>query len=131
MRRFELSRLYGGAAPGSVYHWTATDVFRAAVAGYLVLSPFMFRFAGGVATWSAILTGVLLLVASLAKGILRDWQDWACVILGLWAMVAPWLLGFSDQPNAAGMHVCAGLVAIVASGIQIWTAYLDSTAPTA
>ena len=37
------------------------------------------------------------------------WQDWAAVVLGLWLIVAPWVLGYSDVGAATWGGVLAGL----------------------
>src|SRR5215217_2813018 len=101
--------------------WGAPDVFCAISAAYLVLSPYMFRFAG-TAAWTAILMGVVLGLLVLA-GRFRpdDWPHWAGVALGLLTVMAPWLLAFSDVGNAAGMHVFAGLVVTIASALELWS----------
>lgn len=43
----------------------------------------------------------------------KRWQDWVIAVLGLWLMVAPWILGYGD---AAGMaaHVLGALVLLTA-----------------
>ncbi len=37
------------------------------------------------------------------------WQDWAAVVLGLWLIAAPWVLGYSDVGAATRSGVLAGL----------------------
>ncbi len=115
------------------FRWMVPDFICAAAAAYLVLSPWMFRFADAAgATWSATLIGVLLGMVVLAKAVqVQEWQDWAGLALGIWAMMAPWLLGFGDITKAAGMHVFVGLVVAITSAIQLWMRYFDPPARTA
>lgn len=113
--------------------WTTVDTISIIVAGLLILSPWMFRYTdSAVATWSAILTGILL-VAIIVTRVLteRDWQDKVDLALGIWACVAPWVLGFSAVSNAAGMHVTAGLVVAVMAAIHLWIHYLEQPSETA
>ena len=43
-------------------------------------------------------------------------------ILGIWAIIAPWLLGFSGLAAAMYPHVIAGLVVAVISAFALFAA---------
>lgn len=42
------------------------------------------------------------------------------VVLGIWAVVAPWALGFSAITAATWVHVIAGIVVAVLAAGNIW-----------
>jgi hypothetical protein len=42
-----------------------------------------------------------------------QWQDWASLILGLWLIAAPWVVGFSGNEAATWNGVLLGAAVIV------------------
>ena len=38
------------------------------------------------------------------------WEDWAGVVLGVWLLLSPWLLGYSDHFAATANAVVLGIV---------------------
>jgi chaperone required for assembly of F1-ATPase len=52
---------------------------------------------------------------------LKRWQDWVNVILGVWMVVSPWILGFAaDQNVAAQTAWVLGVAIIVFAGIAVY-----------
>jgi hypothetical protein len=47
-------------------------------------------------------------------------EEGANVVLGIWAVIAPWVLGFTTVSNAALVHVIAGLVVAVIAAGSLW-----------
>ena len=41
---------------------------------------------------------------------MRKWQDWANLVLGLWLVLSPWILGFSGTSSATWNAVILGLL---------------------
>ena len=62
---------------------------------------------------SACVIGGLMMLVSLAGFLRHGWTDEAALTLGAWAMVAPFLLGFSGSAEALWAHVAAGAAAIL------------------
>lgn len=79
---------------------------------WLVLAPL--SGIGGVsdaAAWNSYLAG--LAVASLSLAALarpRPWKEWLNLILGVWLVAAPMVLGFSAQSEPTWNQMIAGLV---------------------
>ena len=79
----------------------------------LGIAPFVFGFSGvGAALWTALISGVALLVTGIAK-----WYK-AAFILGIWVFVAPFILDFSSTPAALWTSLVVGTVIAVWSGIK-------------
>jgi predicted cobalt transporter CbtA len=56
-------------------------------------------------------TSAIIAILSLAAIIAyRDWEEWLNVLLGLWLIVSPWLLGF---PHTRAMHISIGFGAVI------------------
>ena len=96
----------------------AINIVNAVLALVLFVSPWLFGFQGnGAAAWNAWITA-LLIGASAVAGALKPYgfEEWANLALGLWAVVAPWVLSFAAIATAMWSHVGVGLaVAILAA----------------
>ena len=101
---------------------TALDVVNIVAGLGLALSPWYLGFtAESAATWDAAIVG--LAVALIAAGTFfafHQAEEIANFVLGLWAVIAPWALGYTAASAATLAHVVGGLVvAIVAAG-SLW-----------
>lgn len=88
----------------------------------LALSPWFLAYAATVtAAWNAWLVGAVLIAVALAAIYAHHQsEEWMSVIVGLWAVIAPWVLGFAGISAAATAHVIVGIVvAAIAAGI-LW-----------
>jgi hypothetical protein len=63
--------------------------------------------------------GVISIAAVLA---FAWWKEWVNLLLGLWLIVSPWLLGFAHTP---AMHFSIGIGVVVAfmAALEIWLVY--------
>lgn len=86
---------------------------------WLLLSPWILGFSGtGVAMWSTFIAGVV--VAVMAYMHLRGgpvWEEWVSLLLGIWLVLSPWIVGFrgdsSPTWNAVILGVLVGILAII------------------
>jgi hypothetical protein len=94
----------------------------------LALSPWILDFtAVAAAAWNAWIVGAA--IALLAVWDLVSFskiQERIIGVLGLWAIVAPWVLGFADLSAATAAHVVLGLIAAVVAAGTLWS---DSDGP--
>lgn len=61
---------------------------------------------------------------------MQRWQDWAGLILGVWLILSPWFLGYSDEAMAMWNAVILGIVAGALAlwhgyGGPVWTAWIN------
>ncbi len=71
----------------------------------------------GFAAWNGYLVGVAVVVVAWA-GLVRPepWKEWTLAGIGLWLMMAPWLLAYHFTATAATWnHVIAGFVLAAAA----------------
>ena len=93
------------------------------VAGFILfIAPWLLSFtATAAAAWSGWIAGALIVIAAVwAFFDPARWQGWAMGILGIWAIIAPWLLGFSGLAGAMYLHVIAGLVVAVIAAYELF-----------
>jgi bacteriorhodopsin len=91
---------------------------------FLIIAPFVLGYAGNTtAMVSSVILGALVVIVSIIKGAIRDmtrWEYWVAGILGILAILAPFVLGFA-QTGPLDVSVTLGAVLIVVAGYQLLT----------
>lgn len=76
---------------------------------------------GGLAipvSWSFIAAGsAAAVLAAAAQYTGNSWEEWGCVAIGLWLVLSPWTLGFTDNEPAAWTAVLSGGAIMV---LAVW-----------
>lgn len=80
----------------------------------LIVAPLLLDFVGDArAAWHSLLAGALLFtLGAAALHRQRSWEELAMLLLGLWLIAAPFLLGFEPGP-AGGAHQAIGGVVVI------------------
>jgi hypothetical protein len=88
------------------------DLYNLFLAALLFISPWLFKLTNGPGRVDLWVTSTVIGLISLAAIIAyRDWEEWLNVVLGLWLIASPWLLGF---PHTRAMHFSIGIGVVVA-----------------
>ena len=105
------------ALPAHVQDWV-----NLVCAVLLFISPWILAFSGDVtATRAAWITGVVVAIFAVAALVqFAEWEEWISALLGVWMIVAPWVVGFSTIGVAVAAFVVLGLVVAIASAAEIW-----------
>jgi hypothetical protein len=89
----------------------------------LFIAPWVLGYSGNpTAFWSSIVLGALIVVFSLIKGLVHDatnWDYWLTGILGILAIIAPFVLGFSSLSGALYACVILGAITLILSAIMV------------
>jgi SPW repeat len=104
------------------------DLYNLVLAAFLFISPWMFAQANGTAAADLRISGVAVAILSLAAILaFATWEEWANVLLGLWLIASPWILGF---PHTRAMHFSIGIGVAVTffAALELWLVY-DETHP--
>jgi hypothetical protein len=110
---------------------TAPDIVNVIVGLCLASTPWVLAFTheAHAATNAVLVGGAIALIAIGALVSFKEWEEWLNLVLGIWAIFAPWLLSFSANRSATYAHVIAGIiVAIVAAAKLRWVRAHASTA---
>jgi hypothetical protein len=99
-------------------------------AAVLFLSPWLFSYsadavAARTAWISAIVIGILT-IAALVQ--FAEWEEWVTMLLGLWLIVAPWIVGFSMIGHAVASFVILGVIVALASISELWQVHHPTAA---
>jgi hypothetical protein len=84
---------------------------------WLCLCPWALYFeADDAATAAAVATGVLLIALEVVTlSAYRSWEEWLNVILGVWLIAAPWILGVGSTAATANFVIVGVLVVALAA----------------
>jgi hypothetical protein len=96
------------------------DCYNLVLGTFLFVSPWLFVFARDVARVDVWVTSALLVSISIATLVaFAEWEEWASLVVGLWMVVSPWVLGF---PQTTAMHVIIGVgcVVIYLAALELW-----------
>lgn len=52
-------------------------------------------------------------MSRIGKKLAHNWQDATCLVLGLWLIVSPWVLGFSAMQWAVWNAVVLGIIVVL------------------
>jgi len=104
-------------------NWTNAkwcDVANLVLGAILFFSPWIFGFEAGRASENAYLAGIVIAVLAIAAlSAFAVWEEWLNLIVGLWTLVSPWLLGFQGT-SAAPVHVVIGAAVAILAAIELW-----------
>lgn len=93
-------------------HWA--DSLNFLLGAALFLSPSLVGF-NDVSPAAANAYAVGLIIAVMALSALfayEPWEEWVSAVLGVWLIVAPWMLGFTAHGTAMLTHVLIGIGAV-------------------
>ena len=86
----------------------------------LFFSPWIFGFAAGSQSDNAWVSGIVIAGISIAAlAAFAEWEEWLNLVVGLWAVVSPWVLGFQGT-TAMTVHVMIGFIVAVVAAVEIW-----------
>jgi SPW repeat len=101
---------------------TAIDLVNVVLGLCLVFAPWALGFTSEMAaTRNAWIVGAAIaLIAVGALFAFREREEWVNLALGVWAILAPWLLGFATVAAALYAHVIIGLIVGVLAALDLW-----------
>jgi hypothetical protein len=108
---------------GVMENWTNArfwDVANLILGAILFFSPWMFGFDAGNASQNAYIAGIVIAALAIAAlAAFAVWEEWLNLIVGLWALVSPWVLGFQGT-TAMTVHVIIGAAVAILAAIELW-----------
>jgi hypothetical protein len=104
-------------------NWTNAklcDVANLILGGILFLSPWIFGFDAGRPSENAHIAGIVIAVLAIAAlAAFAVWEEWLNLIVGLWTLVSPWVLGFQGT-KAMTVCVIIGIAVAILAAIELW-----------
>jgi hypothetical protein len=104
-------------------NWTNAklcDVANLILGAILFFSPWIFGFDAGRASENAHIAGIVIAVLAIAAlAAFATWEEWLNLIVGLWTLVSPWVLGFQGT-KAMTVSVIIGIAVAILAAIELW-----------
>jgi hypothetical protein len=104
-------------------NWTNAklcDVANLILGAVLFVSPWIFKFDAGRPSENAYIAGIVIAVLAIAAlAAFAVWEEWLNLIVGLWTLVSPWVLGFEGTKAMTVTAVIGAVVAILAA-VELW-----------
>jgi hypothetical protein len=104
-------------------NWTNAkwcDVANLILGAVLFFSPWIFGFDAGRASENAHIAGIVIVVLAIAAlAAFAVWEEWLNLIVGLWTLVSPWVLGFHGT-RAMTVSVVIGIAVAILAAIELW-----------
>ena len=104
-------------------NWTNAklcDVANLILGTILFFSPWIFGFDAGRASENAHIAGIVIAVLAIAAlAAFATWEEWLNLIVGLWTLVSPWVLGFQGT-TAMTVSVVIGIAVAILAAIELW-----------
>jgi hypothetical protein len=96
------------------------DIINLLLGAFLFLTPWLFEFTTGAMAWNAWASGAIIALVSLAAlTSFAVWEEWVNLVLGVWVLVSPWVLGF-EATTAMRIDVVVGIIVAVLAAIELW-----------
>jgi len=99
------------------------DLYNLLLALVLFVSPWLFALQNGPAKLDLWVSGAIIAVISLGAIVAHaSWEEWANLLLGIWLVVSPWVVGFA---HTRAMHFSIGIGAAVTflTALELWLRY--------
>jgi hypothetical protein len=107
---------------------SALDLYNLLLAMFLLISPWLFARANGIAAVDLRASGAVIAILSLAAIFaFANWEEWINLLLGLWLIVSPWVLGFAHT-RAMHFSIAVGVTVAFLAALELWLVY-DASHP--
>jgi len=109
------------------------DLLNLILAALLFISPWVLGFAGETfAARTAWVTAVVIAVASVLALFVKSatWPDAAGLLLGIWTVAAPWILGFAKVTFTTWAFLAVGILLAIVAVWEVWTDIFPEPAAT-
>jgi hypothetical protein len=104
-------------------NWTNAklcDVANLILGAVLFFSPWIFKFDAGRTSENAYIAGIVIAVLAIAAlAAFAVWEEWLNLVVGLWTLVSPWVLGFQGT-RAMTVTAIIGVAVAILAAIELW-----------
>ena len=101
-------------------HDSILEIYNLVLAVFVFASPWLFAYVSRPARLDLWVTSIAIAVLSFAAIIaFAEWEEWLSLLLALWLVAAPWVVGFAHT-TAMHVSVTAGIIIAFLAGLDLW-----------
>ncbi len=99
------------------------NVVNALIGIWFIIAPAVLPFANDNAMgWTSVIGGLILLILAGTAVLSADarrqaWMQWVTGLVGIWFIIAPWVLSFTTRPGDFWTSLILGIVALI---LSVW-----------
>lgn len=89
---------------------------------WLIIAPFVLSFGRDDSTWDSVIIGIVVIILAALRmmgGARARWLSWLVAIVGVWAIISPWIFSDSDVNAILWSDIIAGIVVVICG---VWAA---------
>ncbi len=96
---------------------------------WLIISPFVLVFRGVTqALWDNVIVGIVIAILAIWRALAEESEgmtviSWVLALVGLWTLISPFVLGYSQTRNAMVDDVIVGIIVGI---LAIWRGSVTS-----
>lgn len=96
------------------------DIYNLVFGVLLFTSPWLLATTHAVMGEDAwVASGLIVSLSVAALMAFAEWEEWIILLLGIWLVVSPWILGF-HHVTAMKINVGVGIVVAYLAGLELW-----------
>lgn len=88
-------------------------------------APFVLGYTDNtIATWTSLILGAAVMIDSYIEALSEGkdkWEYWTATVIGIGAVVAPFILGFGAHMTAMWTSVSVGVLLAIVAGYQLFS----------
>ena len=92
----------------------------------LMVAPYFLGYTDNFAAyWTSLIAGFIVALASIWEGVetkKENWEYWVAVIVGIFAVIAPFAFGFTWLFEAMWTSIVLGVLIALFAGSKLWNA---------
>lgn len=101
-------------------HDSILEIYNLVLAVFVFASPWLFAYVSRPARLDLWVTSIAIAVLSFAAIMaFAEWEEWLSLLLALWLVAAPWVVGF-EHTTAMHVSVTAGIIIAFLAGLDLW-----------
>lgn len=101
------------------------DCYEVAFGLFLFVSPWLFAYVSEMVRIEVWAAGAVIVAISIAAIVaFSDWEEWVNLVLGVWLVISPWVLGFV---HTRAMHVSTliGAMVVFIAALELWLVHYE------
>jgi hypothetical protein len=100
---------------------------------WVIVAPFVLTFTGtSAALWNDIIVGAAVLILGLVRlNNMRTtmWASWINLVLGIWLVIGPYVLTYSDITNARWNDIAVGIAVAILAAFSLFSTHQAQALP--